>query len=126
MRTLVIPAIWVLTLSLAPMAAVAWDNPGNQPTPGLSQQVSDTQLGQINGKVGSPADLSQTATTTSTAQKVTGDTVNFSPRVMDTMKGYNTNPPNNPSIGPSGSQIGPNGNVGPTWARGQDITMHPK
>jgi hypothetical protein len=124
MRKLVIPAVLVLTLSLAPIAAVAGENPGNQPMPVLTQQVNDTQLDQITGRVGNPADFSQASKTTATTQKVTDDTVNFSQHVMETMKGYNTNPPNNPSIGPSGPQIGPNSNVGPTWARGQDITMH--
>jgi hypothetical protein len=125
MRNLVIPAVLVLTMTLAPMAALAGENPGGQPMPALSQQVSDTELGQLNGKVRNPADFAQVSRNTSTTLKVAGDTVNFSQHVIDTMNGYNTNPPTNPSCGPSGSQIGPNSNVGPTWAQGgRDITMH--
>jgi|WetSurMetagenome_2_1015567.scaffolds.fasta_scaffold200325_1 hypothetical protein len=124
MKTLVTPAILVLTLSLAPVVAVAGDNPVNQPVPGLSQEVSDTQLDQFKGKVSDPADLSQTSRTVPTTQKVAEDTINFSENVIATMKGYNTHPPNSPAIGPSGP-IGPSGGIGPTWARGgNDITMH--
>ena len=44
---------------------------------------------------------------------------------MATMKGYNTNPPD-PAMGPVGpaGPSGPSGNIGPTWARGTDITVH--
>ncbi len=124
MRTLVIPAVLVLALSMMPAAAVAGEKPGSGPMPGVSQKINDTQLDQCRGGLGDPADLSQASKTVPTTQKVVGDTVNFSENVMGTMKGYNTNPPSDPSIGPSGSQMGPNSNIGPSWARGPDITLH--
>ncbi len=123
MRTLVIPAVLVLALSMVPVAAMAGENPGSQPVPGVSQKINDTQLDRCRGGVGDPADLSQASRNVSTTQKVVGDTVNFSENVMGTLKGYNTNPPSDPSIGPSGNQIGPNSNIGPSWARGPDLTV---
>ena len=123
MRTLIIPV--VLVLSLMPMAATAAENPGSRPNPALSQQVNDTQLGQCRGRMGNPADLSPASKTVPTTLQATGDTINFSENVMATMKGYNTHPPD-PSMGPVGptGPSGPNDNIGPTWARGRDITVH--
>ena len=126
MRTMVIPAVLELTLSKMTVAdvAVAWEIPGRQPVPELSQPVNDTQLDQFKGRLGDPTDLSQVSRTVPTTQQVVGDTVNFSENVMGTLKGYNTHPPSDPSIGPSESHPGPIGNTGPTWARGKDITIH--
>ena len=124
MRTLVIPAVLVLTLSIMPVAAVAGEIPDRQLVPELSQPVKDTQLDQFKGRLGDPTDLSQVSRTVPTTQQVVGDTVNFSENVMGTLKGYNTHPPSDPSIGPSESHPGPIGNTGPPWARGKDITIH--
>ena len=123
MKTLAISA--VLVLSLMTTAAAAGEHPGSQPNPALSQQVNDTQLGQCRGRMGNPADLSQAEKTVSTTLQSTGDTINFSENVMATMKGYNSNPPD-PSMGPVGpaGPSGPSGNIGPTWLRGPDITVH--
>lgn len=123
MRNLLIPTVLVLTLSIAPVAAVTGENPDRQPLPWLSQQINDRQLNQCKGRVGNPADYSQVERTIPTTQKVVDDTVNFSKDVITTMKGYNTHSPSDPSIGPSGGQIGPSQNVGPTWGRGQDLTI---
>jgi hypothetical protein len=124
MKNLVIPAVLVLTLSLAPVALAAGENPGSQLGPALSQQVNETQLDQCKGKMGDPADYSQVSKTVPNTLQATGDTINFSENVMGTLKGYNTHPPSDPAIGPSGGPIGPSGNIGPTWARGTDITVH--
>jgi hypothetical protein len=117
-----ISGVLVLALALTPVAAGAGDNPGQQPVPGVSQQVNDMQLSNFKGRVGDPADLSQASRTVSTTLQVVGDTVDFAGNVMDTMKGYNTHPPNNPAIGPSG-HTGPAGNIGPSWLQGKDITV---
>ena len=63
--------------------------------------------------------------TVPTTLRATGDTINFSENVMGTLKGYNTNPPD-PSMGPIGptGPCGPSGDIGPTWMRGTDITVH--
>ncbi len=125
MKNLLIPAVLVLSMTLAPVAAGAGANPGGQPAPALSQQVNDTQLDQFKGKMGDPVDFSSQAsrlvpsTVVPQTQQVTGDTINFSEHVMDTMQGYNTHP-SNLSTGP----LGPGGNVGPSWLRGPDITVH--
>ena len=123
MRTLVIPAVLVLTLSMVPVAAVAGDNPGRQPVPELSQQVNDTQLSQYKGKLGEPTDFSQVSRTVPTTQQVIGDAVNFSENIMGTMQGYNTHPPSDPSIAATGHN-GPSQGIGPTWMRGKDITVY--
>ncbi len=125
MKNLVIPAVLALTLSLAPVALAAGENPGSQLGPALSQQVNETQLDQCKGKMGDPADYSQVSRTVPTAQQATGNTINFSENVMATMQGYNTNPPD-PSMGPVGptGPTGPSGNIGPSWAKGPDITVH--
>jgi hypothetical protein len=124
MRNLLIPTVLVLTLSIAPVAAVTGENPDRQPAPELYQQVNNAQLDQCKGKVGDPADLSQVSRIIPSAQQVVGDTVNFSKDTIATMKGYNTHPPSDPSIGPSGRHIGPSGHVGPAWASGKDLTIH--
>jgi hypothetical protein len=123
MRTLGALSMLLLALGLWSYPAVAGENPDGKPLPGVSQQINDTQLDQCRGGAGDPADYAQVSRTVPTTQKVVDDTVNFSQDVVSTMKGYNTNPPSNPAIGPSGSQIGPNQNVGPTWGRGQDLTI---
>src|SRR3974390_940796 len=98
MRTLVIPAVLVLTLSMVPVAAVAGDNPGRQPVPELSQQVNDTQLSQYKGKLGDPTDFSQVSRTVPTTQQVIGDAVNFSENIMGTCRATT---PIHPAILPS-------------------------
>jgi hypothetical protein len=122
MKTLAISGVLALALTLTPVAAGAGDNPVQQPVPGVSQQVNDTQLSHFKGKVGDPADLSQASSTIPTTLQVVGDTINFAEDVMATMKGYNTHPPNNPAIGPAG-HTGPGGNIGPSWLQGKDITI---
>jgi len=123
MRTLVIPVVLVLIMGIWAVAATAGENSGSGPSPTVSQQVNDTQLDGCKGRLGNPADLSQVSRTVPNTEQVVGDTVNFSKDVIATMKGYNTHPPDDPSIGTQGSP-GPSQNIGPTWARGQDITMH--
>jgi len=126
MRTLVIPAVLVLTLSMAPVAAVAGENPGVQSVPESFQQMNDTQLRHFSGKLGATVDssLGPKNAPQAVGQAIT-DTINFSENVIATMKGYNTHPPDNPSIGAgAGGNVGPNSNIGPSWARGQDITVH--
>jgi hypothetical protein len=121
MRTLVIIAVLLLTCMLS-VAAVAGEHAAVQPAPVLSQPVNDAQLGQFRGGMTNPADYARVNRNVSTTQQVSGDTVNFSQDVMATMKGYNTHPPSDPSIGPKGA--GPAGGVGPTWLKGPDITQH--
>lgn len=127
MKTLVIPAVLGLIMTLAPVAASAGENPVNQTTPALSQQVNDTQLDQFKGRLGDPVDFSSQAsrfvpsTVLPQTLQIVGDTVNFSENVMGTLKGYNTHP-SNLATGPTGS-LGPGSNVGPSWLRGPDITV---
>jgi|WetSurMetagenome_2_1015567.scaffolds.fasta_scaffold119650_2 hypothetical protein len=122
MRTLVITAILMLTLSMAPVGALAGENPGGQPVPGVSQQVNDTQLDRCKGKVGDPADYSQVSRTVPTTQRVVDDTVYFSKNVMKTIDG--TYGHREPGTGPQG-KVGPNyNNIGAPWTRGKDITEH--
>ena len=121
MKTLVISAVLLLTLSLLQVGAVAGEPPGSQALPGGAQPVNENQLDQLKGGVGNQADYSQVSRAVPATRGVVEDNVYFSTNVMKTIDG--TYPHSDPSPGPQG-QVGPVGNcVGPTWARGgRDIT----